>query len=112
MVEKRRHKRVKIHTAIKISNSREGVHLNGFIENISENGMGVVLPELIVLGKSFTCNFSLGNEDERLNLLGTPVYVKIDANSFYYYGFRFEHINDNDRQAIQNYIINQSFHKY
>lgn len=111
MDEKRRTPRVNVFASIKLANSREAVQLDGFIENISVGGLGIVLPKLITVGTIFTCNFTLGSENEVLTPLGRTVHIKNDANSLLYYGLRFDHITERDISIISDYVNSHSHRK-
>ena len=104
MEEKRKHQRARAYSKIKLSNSREALQVDGFIENVSEGGLGIASPNLIAVGTILTCTFSLDGKDEKITTLGTPVHIKKDANSFFYYGVRFEHIAEPYQCLIREYI--------
>jgi len=103
-MEKRKTIRKRTHSAVKLVSSRGLKLIYGYLDNISETGMGIVSPEQIMPGSRFTCGFFLGNAVDKINTIATLVHGEKGNDSLNYYGFRFDYISDTDYQMISGYI--------
>jgi c-di-GMP-binding flagellar brake protein YcgR len=103
-MEKRKTVRIKTHSAVKLVSSRGLKLIYGYLDNISETGMGIVSPEQIMTGSRFTCGFFLGNNVDKINTIATMVHVAKGNDSINYYGFRFDYISSTDHQMISGFV--------
>jgi hypothetical protein len=106
-MEKRKTIRIKTHSAVKLVSSRGLKLFYGYLDNISEAGMGVVSPEQIIPGSRFTCGFFLGNNSDKINAIATMVHDARGNDSLNYYGFRFDYISAIDHQIISVFVESQ-----
>ncbi|HYH02799.1 MAG TPA: PilZ domain-containing protein [Bacillota bacterium] len=109
-MEKRNKVRIKTHSAAKLVSSIQLQRVYGYLDNLSEDGMGIITPDLITPGARFTCGFFLGDSTQKVNTVATMVHVQKGLNSVYYYGFRFDYISSDDRKTVSEYV-NQEYKK-
>lgn len=103
-MEKRKTIRMKTHSAVKLVSSRGLKLFYGYLDNISEAGMGIVSPEQIIPGSRFTCGFFLGDNRDKINAIATMVHDAKGNGSINYYGFRFDYISATDHQMISAFV--------
>jgi hypothetical protein len=103
-MEKRKTVRIKTHSAVKLVSSRGLKLIYGYLDNISESGMGVVSLEQIMPGSRFTCGFFLGNATDKINTIATLVHGEQGNDLINYYGFRFDYISPTDHQMISVFV--------
>jgi hypothetical protein len=103
-MEKRKTIRIKTHSAVKLVSSRDLKLIYGYLDNISETGMGIASPEQIMPGSRFTCGFFLGDHTDKINAIATMVHGIKGNDSINYYGFRFDYISSIDHQMISVFV--------
>lgn len=107
-MEKRNNIRIKTHSAAKLVSSIQLKRFYGYLDNLSENGMGIISPDKVLLGSRFTCGFFLGDSTEKINTIATVVRVQEGNESVRYYGLRFDYISTEDRRAVSDFIAKES----
>ncbi|HEY8463834.1 MAG TPA: PilZ domain-containing protein [Bacillota bacterium] len=103
-MEKRKKLRIKTHSAAKLVSSTQLKLIYGYLDNLSEDGMGIMSPEWLAPGSRFTCGFFLKDGTEKVNTIATLVHTSKGIDSIYYHGFRFDYISSLDRQAVADFI--------
>jgi hypothetical protein len=104
VMEKRKNMRLKTHSAAKLVSSIELKRLYGYLDNLCEDGMGIISPDSVLPGSRFTCGFFLGDSTDKINTIATLVHTQIGTDTIHYYGFRFDYISPQDRMMISRYI--------
>jgi len=64
----------------------------GYIENVSEGGMGIVSLEYIRPGTRISAGFYLPGQNDKISTTATMVHIQKNMGMVYYYGFQFEYL--------------------
>lgn len=104
MFEKRKSPRLSTHIVAKMSESQELQSFYGYIENLSESGLGIVSMDLLKPVSRLTCSFFLDGISQKINVIASLIHTRKDVDMVYYYGFRFDYLSQNDHETIRNYI--------
>lgn len=96
--------RVCLSSIAKVSGGEKIHEYYGYIENISESGLGMVSPDVIPEGSRMVCHFFLEGVAKKLSPEATLVYVRNGEDRTWHYGFRFDAMSPEDRELIRAYI--------
>lgn len=104
ITEKRKAPRTKSHIVVEMSLSGEFPRYCGYIENLSENGIGVITLESFQVGDKLTVSFVLPGTIDRITAAATLVRTGPSMGMLNYYAFTFDNLSQSDCQKIANYI--------
>jgi c-di-GMP-binding flagellar brake protein YcgR len=104
--ERRRFTRVETHIVIKLINKFTQTEHLGYIENISEGGIGVVSLDLLPSGSQFATIFFLPEISRKLTPHGYVVYSRKGTELANYYGICFRSLPETDQSIIAGYVRN------
>jgi hypothetical protein len=76
----------------------------GYIENMSEDGIGIVSLEYIRPGTRISAGFFLPDQNDKISTTATMVHIQKNMGMVYYYGFQFEYLRESDREMLRQYI--------
>lgn len=113
-MERRGGDRVNLHSIAKISDPEHGKVRDyyGYIENLSETGIGLISTDVIPEGERMECTFFMEGVARKLSLMATLVNVRAGEDRSYHYGFRFEYVDEADRRLIKDYISSKQFNHF
>ena len=98
MISERRAKpRVNTHLVIKLIDKRDMKQYFGYIEDLSEGGMGIAALDSLLSGTQASTLFFLPELSIKLLPVATVVYAKKKADMLNYYGLRFYYNSQADR---------------
>jgi hypothetical protein len=80
----------------------------GYIENMSEDGMGIVSLEYIRPGTRISAGFYLPDQNDKISTTATMVHIQKNMGMVYYYGFQFEYLRESDREMLREFITKNS----
>lgn len=101
--EKRTVPRVNTHIVTEISIPGKPARFCGYIENLSEKGMGVLSMDTLEKGSQVLSDFFLHGE-RKIHSSASLVNSQGRNYNLFYYSFRFNDLSENDREAISQYI--------
>jgi hypothetical protein len=104
--EKRNSPRIDSHIPLTMLSRERMEQYYGYIQNISETGLGVVTFDRLFPSSILACGFQLNNNMDPINLTATVAHGRQDAG-MNYYGFHFDYLNPRDLTAIQEFIARQ-----
>lgn len=102
--EKRNQPRVNTHIVLEMAVSGENKHYFGYIENLSEGGMGIVSLEPLPLGTRVTSGFYLSDDADKLSPIASLVHSQFGSDTLYYHGFKFEFLRDRDKETLTRFV--------
>jgi c-di-GMP-binding flagellar brake protein YcgR len=102
--EKRQVPRVSTHIMAEIKAGDDSERLCGYIENLSEKGMGVISLDSFEKGTRLYSNFVIPGTDQKLNPKVSVLNSKNTMHNLYYHSLCFDSISAADRDAIHQYI--------
>ena len=103
ITEKRKASRTKSHIVVEMSLSGEFPRC-GYIENLSENSIGVITLDSFQVGDKLTVSFILPGTIDRISTGATLVRTGPGMGMLNYYAFTFDNLSQTDFQKITNYI--------
>lgn len=104
ITEKRKAPRTQSHIVVEMSSTGEFPRYCGYIENLSENGIGIISLDSFQVGDKLTVSFVLPGTLDRVTTVATLVRNEPSMGILNYYAFTFEGLSQTDRQKIMNYI--------
>lgn len=104
IIEKRKAPRTKTHIVVEMSLSGEFPRYCGYIENLSENGIGVISLDSFQVGDKLTVSFVLPGAIDRVTTVATLVRNGPSMGMLNYYAFTFDNLSQTDCQKIKNYM--------
>lgn len=104
ITEKRKAPRTNSHIVVEMSLTGEFPRYCGYIENLSENGIGVISLDSFQVGDKLTISFVLPGTIDRVTTPATLVRNEPSMGMLNYYAFTFEDLSQTDCQKITNYI--------
>lgn len=104
ITEKRKASRAKSHIVVEMSLNGEFPRYCGYIENLSENGIGVITLDSFQVGDKLTISFVLPGTIDRVTTGATLVRTGPGMGMLNYYAFTFDNLSQTDCQKIKNYI--------
>jgi hypothetical protein len=102
--ERRRFPRVETHIVIKLVDKFTRTEHLGYIENISEGGLGVVSLDFITAGSHIIATFFLPEITHKLTPQGYVVHSRKGAELAHYYGICFRVLSKEDQHTIAGYV--------
>ena len=102
--ERRSKPRLNTHLVVKITDNQENNNYYGYIENLSESGMGIATLETILTGTQISALFFVPGLPDKLTPLASLVHVSNGMEMLNYYGFKFNYVTVHDREAINKFI--------
>jgi c-di-GMP-binding flagellar brake protein YcgR len=76
----------------------------GYIENISEDGIGIVSLAYIRPGTRISAGFFLPDRDDKISTTATVIHIQKNMGMVYYYGFQFEYLRESDRELLREFV--------
>lgn len=108
MFEERRNlTRVNTHIVAEINVQGNPERLCGYIENISEKGIGVLSLDPFIKGAEAATTFQLPGIPRSLEAKVSLLNSKSGLYNLYYHSFRFEGLSESEQMAICHYIKQQ-----
>jgi c-di-GMP-binding flagellar brake protein YcgR len=104
--EKRTVPRVNTHIVTEISIPGKQGRFCGYIENLSEKGMGVLSMDTLEKGSQILSAFFLHGE-RKIHSTASVVNSQDRNYNLFYYSFCFNDLSEPDREAIYQYILPQ-----
>jgi hypothetical protein len=102
--ERRRFPRVDTHIVVKMVNKFTQTEHLGYIENISEGGIGVVSMDSLPSGSQLATIFFLPEIARKLTPHGYVVYSRKGTELANYYGICFRSLPETDQSIITGFI--------
>lgn len=102
--EKRNGPRVNTHIVTELSLTEDSFRMCGYIENLSENGMGILSLENFAPGTQVITSFFLPGTAKRISTKAIVVNSNQKVCNLNYYSVRFENIDKLDREAIADFV--------
>lgn len=104
VTEKRKAPRTNSHIVVEINLPGELPKYCGYIENLSENGIGVISLDNFQPGTKLTISFVLPGSIDRINTGASIIRNQPSMGLLKYYACTFENINSDDCQKITRFI--------
>ncbi len=104
ITEKRKTSRTNSHIVVEMNLPGEFPRYCGYIENLSENGMGVISLDSFQAGVKLNISFVLPGSIDRVTAVANLVRAESSVGMLNYYAFTFENLSQNDCQKISRYI--------
>ena len=105
--ERRVSPRVTTHIVLEMMIVGEAKRYIGYVENLSESGIGIVSLEPLATEKPVTLGFYVSDAAGKLSPTVSLVHTRIGPDTLYYHGFRFEQIRETERESISQFIQEQ-----
>jgi len=102
--EKRTAPRIDSHIVVEMNYPGEFPRYCGYIENLSEKGMGVISLESFQIGTRLKITFVLPGTIDRITTDASIVRTGPGMGMLNYHAFTFENLSELDRQKILQYI--------
>lgn len=102
--EKRKSPRTNSHIVVEMNFPGEFPKYCGYIENLSERGMGVISLDSFQIGTKLTVSFVLPGTIDRITTVANIIRTQAGMGMLNYYAFTFENISQADCQKITNFI--------
>lgn len=102
--EKRQVPRVNTHIMAEMKTGDDTERLCGYIENLSEKGMGIISLDSFEKGTRLFSNFVIPGTAQKLNPKVSVLNSKNTMHNLYYHSLCFDSISAADRDAIHQYI--------
>lgn len=102
--EKRKSPRTNSHIIVEMNLPGEFPKYCGYIENLSERGMGVISLDTFQPGSKLTVSFVLPGTIERITTLASIIRSQPGMGMLNYYALTFENINQADCLKINDFI--------
>lgn len=102
--EKRKAPRTNSHIVVEMSQPGEFPRYCGYIENLSENGIGVISLDSFQVGGKMAISFVLPGTIDRVTTVATVVRKEPSMGMLNYYAFTFENLSQTDCLKITRYI--------
>lgn len=103
ITERRKASRTNSHIVVEMSLGGEFPRC-GYIENLSENSIGVITLDSFQVGDKLSISFVLPGTIDRVSTGATVVRTGPSMGMLNYYAFTFDNLSQNDSQKITNYI--------
>lgn len=104
IIEKRKALRTTSHIVVEMNLPGEFPRYCGYIENLSENGMGVISLDSFQAGVKLNISFVLPGSIDRVAATANIVRAESNVGMLNYYAFSFENLSQNDCQKISRFI--------
>jgi len=104
IIEKRKASRFNSHIVVEMNLPGEFPRYCGYIENLSENGMGVISLDSFQDGVKLNISFVLPGSIDRVTVVANIVRAESSMGMLNYYAFSFENLSQNDCQKISRFI--------
>lgn len=104
IAEKRKALRTNSHIVVEMGLPEEFPRYCGYIENLSENGIGVISLDSFQVGEKLTISFVLPGSIDRVSTDATVVRNEPNTGMLNYYALTFENLNETDCRKITRYI--------
>jgi hypothetical protein len=101
--ERRRFPRVDTHIVIKLVNRFTQTEHLGYIENISEGGLGVAALDTFAAGSQFGTVFFLPENSRKLTPQAYIVHIRKGTELAQYYGLCFRSLSETEQNAIADF---------
>jgi hypothetical protein len=102
--EKRKSPRTNSHIIVEINLPGEFPKYCGYIENLSERGMGVISLDTFQPGTKLTVSFVLPGTIERITTVANIIRTQPGMGTLNYYALTFENISQADCLKINDFI--------
>ncbi len=102
--EKRKTPRTNSHIVVEMNLPGEFPKYCGYIENLCENGMGVISLDSFQPGTKLTISFVLPGSIDRIMTIASVIRTQPSMGMLNYYAFTFENISQADCQKITRFI--------
>jgi len=102
--EKRKAPRTKSHIVVEIGLPGEFPRYCGYIENLSECGLGVISLNSFQVGDKLIVSFVLPGTIDRVTAVASLVRNEPSVGMLNYYAFSFENLNETDCRKINRFI--------
>lgn len=104
ITEKRKASRTNSHIVVEMNLPGEFPRYCGYIENLSERGLGVISLDSFQAGTKLTISFVLPGTIDRVTTVANLVRNEPSMGMLNYYAFTFENLSQTDCQKITRYI--------
>lgn len=104
VTEKRKTPRTNSHIVVEMNLPGEFPKHCGYIENMCENGIGVISLDSFQPGTKITISFILPGSIDRINAIASIIRNQPSMGLLQYYACTFENINSDDCQKITRFI--------
>jgi len=105
MIQERRKKsRVPSHLSLEMVNRERGERYQGYVENLTDEGIGILAFDYIMPKTLLSCEFLVGGNTIKVKTAATVTHVRKDLGMMYYYGCQINYLSANDREVIQTFI--------
>ena len=104
MTEKRKAQRANSHIVVEMGLPGEFPRYCGYIENLSECGLGVISLDSFWVGDKLTVSFVLPGTIDRVTAVAALVRSEPSMGMLNYYAFTFENLSETDCLKINRYI--------
>lgn len=104
MTEKRKAPRTKSHIVVEMGLPGDFPRYCGYIENLSECGLGVISLDSFQVGEKLTVSFVLPGTIDRVTAVASLVRNEPSVGMLKYYAFTFENLSETDCRKINRYI--------
>lgn len=101
--EKRNGPRVNTHIVTEL-NTGNAIRMCGYIENLSENGMGILSLEQFVPGTQIEASFFLPGTARKFSSRAQVLNSNHSVYNLYYHSIRFDTMSAADREAIRLFV--------
>jgi hypothetical protein len=101
----RKESRLNTHIVAEISIEGEFPNYCGYIENLSTEGMGLISLEMFNSETKYALGFYLAGVSGKISPKTTLVHSEKGAYNLYYHGFKFDSLTEEERRAIELYLI-------
>lgn len=104
VTEKRKAPRVNSHILTEISLPGEFPKYCGYVENLSECGIGLISLDSFQVGAELNISFVLPGTVDRVTTVATVVRAEPSVGMLHYYAFTLDKIDEADCRKIARYI--------
>ncbi|NLW46732.1 MAG: PilZ domain-containing protein [Firmicutes bacterium] len=104
ITEKRKAPRINSHIVVEMNLPGQFPKHCGYIENLSERGMGVISLDPFQPGDQLSISFILPGTIDRIMTVASIVRTQPSMGMLNYYAFTFENISQDDCHKITNFV--------